>query len=104
MVPEVGAEPLVRVSDALAHAHDAALDAAPDAGQWRRVGRALLVDALGDARVRARLAEVAPGSHPVLFVTDTDGAMAPTVASIDALNRDHPDPDLVAAARAHLGA
>ncbi|MFW6772889.1 DUF4303 domain-containing protein [Nocardioides sp. CPCC 205120] len=100
VVPEGGAEPLARVSDALARA----ADAAPDHARWRSTGRTLLDAALGDARVRARHAEVAPGSAPVLLVTDTDGAAGPTVASLDALDRDHPEPALVAAARAYFSA
>lgn len=93
---EPAPDDLVAGSRALA----AAKDAAPDHDAWREHGRAVLDAALGDRRVRARIARHAPPSTPVLLVTDTDGPMRPTVTSIDRLNVGHPDPGLVAEARA----
>ncbi|MDT9593998.1 DUF4303 domain-containing protein [Nocardioides zeae] len=98
VAPDDGAETLVTLSRALADAGDAA----PDHDRWRTRGRDLLDAALGDERVRAALAAHRPVSAPVLFVTTTDGDLARTVASLDALNPDHPRPALVAAARAYL--
>ncbi|MFG2088479.1 MULTISPECIES: DUF4303 domain-containing protein [unclassified Spirillospora] len=95
-VPAGDAGSLVTRSRELADAKDAAHDHA----QWRTHARAMLVRALGDVRVAAAITAINPGWRPVLFVTDTDGDMRPTVHSIDVLNAGHASPALVTAARA----
>ncbi|MEU8804275.1 DUF4303 domain-containing protein [Spirillospora sp. NPDC048819] len=95
-VPAAGAGPLVARSRELADA----MEAAHDHAQWRTRARAMLDRALGDVRVAAALAAIDPGWRPVLFVTDTDGDMRPTVHSIDVLNAGHASPAFVASARA----
>ena len=70
---------------------------------WPDRARDLFDSALGDPRVRAAIARVNPAWRPVLFVTDTDGDLARTVACLESLNRDHPNPDLLASAVAYFG-
>jgi hypothetical protein len=102
VTPQDGVEPTTGICRALFEASDALGDDRSLHGKWRERARAVLEDALGDPRVRAGVADVNPAWCPVLFVTDTDGDMRPTVRSIDALNDGHPDPALVASARAYF--
>jgi hypothetical protein len=74
-------------------------EAAPDHDQWLVQAREMLDQALADPRVTKRLAELNPDWKPVFFVTDTDGDLDRTVASIDALNADSRQ---AAAARAYF--
>ncbi|KUN85284.1 hypothetical protein AQJ66_14075 [Streptomyces bungoensis] len=97
--PENGVESTADISEAMLAASDARAD---DPYTRRDLARAALEGALGDPRVRAGIAEVNPGWHPVLFVADTDGDTRPTARSIDDLNQGHPDPALIASARGYL--
>ena len=87
------------LSEALYDLERAAAEAGLDHREWVRAARGALHGALGSERVRAAVAAVNPDWHPVLFVTDTDGDMDPTVESLNELNLGHPRPDLVAQAR-----
>ncbi|MDI3405554.1 DUF4303 domain-containing protein [Streptomyces cavernicola] len=102
VTPDDGVESTGDLCEALYEAH-ASLgedDALHD--EWCLRARAALDGALGDARVLAAVREANPVWRPVLFVTDTDGDMRETVHSIDLLNGAHPDPALVASARAYF--
>ncbi|MDQ0983016.1 DUF4303 domain-containing protein [Streptomyces sp. V2I9] len=103
VTPENGSESTVDLCKVMFAASGDVSGHGPDAHeQWRERARAMLENALGDPRVRARLAEVEPAWRPVLFVTDTDGDMRPTVRSIDVLNAGHPNSALVASAREYF--
>jgi hypothetical protein len=97
VVPDHGAESTSEISRTLFGTLD------DDDPTWPDRARDLFDSALGDARVREAIAGVNPTWQPVMFVTDTDGDLARTVVSLESLNRDHPNPDLVAAAVAYFG-
>lgn len=97
ITPDDGVESTVKISRTLYGTLDDEED--PD---WPDRARDLFDSALGDPRVREAIARVNPSWRPVLFVTDTDGDLSRTVASLEPLNRDHTDADLVAAAVAYF--
>jgi len=97
ITPDDGVESTVQLSRTLYGTLD------EDDPDWPDRARDLFDSALGDPQVRDAIAGVNPDWRPVRFVTDTDGDLARTVASLESLNPDHPNPDLVAAAVAYFG-
>ncbi|MBO1029731.1 DUF4303 domain-containing protein [Tessaracoccus sp. SD287] len=97
--PESGAETTTDLSRDLFDLERTATASGIMVNDWHKAARDILQAALGHELVAQSVTNINPDWAPVLFVADTDGDQQPTLDSIDQLNAEHPDPELVAAAR-----